>query len=103
MTLEEIRAALESTGLPVVYLAWPEKKAPPMPFLCYLVAYSNNFGADDRVYQKINHIQIELYTKTKRTDLEDKVESALSSLFWEKLETYIDSEKCYQIIYEIEV
>lgn len=103
MTLKELEKQLETTGLPIVYRAWPEKKAPPLPFICYLTAYSNNFGADNEVYQKINHIQVELYTKLKDPELEDKVEQALSSFFWNKTEEYIDSERCYQILYEIEV
>lgn len=103
MTLKELGTLLESTGLPVIYRAWPEKEAPPLPFICYLVAYSNNFGADGGVYAKVDHIQVELYTKQKEPQTEDKVEKALSSLFWEKTETYLDSEKCYQILYEIEV
>lgn len=103
MSLEELRAILETTGLPVTYRAWPEKEAPPLPFICYLVAYSNNFGADNRVYRKINHIQVELYTKQKDPDTEDKVENALSSFYWDKTEEYIDTERCYQILYEMEM
>lgn len=103
MTLESLRTLLESTGLPVAYREWPESAAPPLPFICFLVAYSNNFAADGSVYVPIKRIQIELYTKLKKPELEDKVEKALSSLFWEKTETYIDTEKCYQILYEIEV
>lgn len=103
MELKEIDELLKSTGLPVTYYAWPEKAAPPLPYICYLAAYSNNFSADGAVYYPINHMQIELYTRLKEPETEDKVEQALSSLFWEKTETYIDTEKCYQILYEIEV
>lgn len=103
MTLQSLKSILETTGLPVTYRAWPEGEAPPLPFLCYLVAYSNNFGADNRVYRKINHVQVELYTKQKDPDAEDKVENALSSFYWEKTEEYIDTERCYQILYEIEL
>ena len=103
MSLEELRAMLETTGLPVVYRAWPEGEAPPLPFLGYLAAYSNNFGADNRVYYNIRRIQVELYTKQKDPDTEDKVENALSSFYWEKTEEYLDTERCYQILYEIEV
>lgn len=103
MELKEIEEILETTGLPVTYYAWPEKAAPPLPYICYLATYSNNFSADGFVYIPINHIQIELYTKLKEPATEDKVEQALSSLFWEKTETYIDTERCYQILYEIEV
>ena len=103
MTLKELNDQLETTGFPVTYRAWRENEAPPLPYLCYLVSYSNNFGADNVVYRKINHIQVELYTKLKDQQAEDKVEQALSSLYWEKTEEYIDSENCYQILYEIEV
>lgn len=103
VTLEQIKVMLESTGLPVTYRAWPKNKAPNLPYICYLVAYSNNFGADNAVYYPISHLQIELYTNLKDPETEDNVEKALSSLFWEKSEYYIDSEQCYQIIYEIEV
>lgn len=103
MELKEIEEILKTTGLPVTYYAWPEKAAPPLPYICYLAAYSNNFSADGCVYIPIDHIQIELYTKLKEPATEAKVEQALSSLFWEKTETYIDTERCYQILYEIEV
>lgn len=101
--MEELKALLETSGLPVVYHAWPVGEAPPLPYLCYLTAYSNNFAADGVVYCPIDHIQVELYTKQKEPQTEDKVEKALSSFFWEKSETYLDTERCYQILYEIEV
>jgi hypothetical protein len=103
MTLEGIRKQLEATGLPVAYRTWPERKAPPLPYICYMVSYSNNFFADNVTYCPVDHIQIELYTKLKDPDNEDKVEKALSSFCWEKTEEYLDSERCYQILYEIEV
>lgn len=103
MTLKSLKSLLESTGLPVTYREWPESAAPPLPFICYLVDYSNNFSADGTVYYPINHVQVELYTKLKEPEVEGRVEQSLSSLFWEKTETYIDTEKCYQILYEIEV
>ena len=103
MELKQIKEMLEATGFPVVYRAWPIDEAPPLPYICYLVAYSNNFGADDTVYWPINHLQIELYTELKDPESEGKIEMALSSLYWEKTETYIDTERCYQILYEIEV
>ena len=103
VTLEKLKDLLASTGLPVTYRAWPESEAPPLPYICYLVSFSANFGGDNGVYYPIDHIQIELYTEHKDPESEGKVEMALSSLYWEKTETYIDEERCYQILYEIEV
>ncbi|EFB76070.1 hypothetical protein [Subdoligranulum variabile] len=103
MTLEQIAALLETTGLPVVFQQWQEGAAPPMPYLVYLFPYTNNFAADGTTYFVANHVQIELYTQLKDPVSEGKVEAALSSLYWEKDQTYLDTEKCYQTIYEIEV
>lgn len=103
MSLEKIRDMLEQTGIPVAYRAFPDNQAPPLPFICYLFSASNNFNADDIVYQPINQITIELYTQEKDLAAEAAVESALSDLCWEKSEEYLDDEQCYEIIYEIEV
>lgn len=94
---------LQASSLPVAYRAFPEDEAPPLPYICYLTTGNNNFAADGKVYYGAIHIQVELYTKFKQPEVEEKVEEALSSLYWEKSEEYIDSEKCYQILYELEV
>lgn len=103
ITLENIKEILETSGLPVAYGFFPEDAAPDLPILVYQSVYSNNFAADNTVYKKFDHIQIDLYTERKNPATEDKVEKALSSFYWEKTEEYIDTEQCYQIIYEIEV
>lgn len=103
MTQKELAALLESTGLPVSYFAFPEDTAPAPPFICYWYQNSNNFSADGLVYYKTDHVAVKLYTATKQPEYESKVEAALSGLFWEKKETYIESEKRFQIVYEMEV
>lgn len=103
MTLEEVAALLETTGYPVAFQEWREGAVPPMPYLVYLSPYTNNFAADGTAYFIVNHVQIELYTKLKDPVAEGKVEVALSSIYWEKNTEYLDTEKCYQTIYEIEV
>ena len=103
MTLQEFRKILETSGLPVTYRAWPENEAPPLPYLCYYDSGSNNFAADGVVYFSVSRITVELYTELKDVAAEGRVEQALSSFYWEKTEEYIDSEKCYQIMYEMEV
>lgn len=105
MTLSELHTVLRSTGLPVGYGYFQEKNAPSLPCITYEVAYSNNFGADDKVHQKIRHIDIFLWTKDKDIVTESKVEKALDDafLFYQYTETYINAEKAYQIIYEVEI
>ena len=63
------------------------------------------FFADDKVYLPVNHVDISLYTALKSPETEARVEEALdrADIPWNKTETFIDSEHCYQIIYEIEV
>ena len=103
MTLEEVKSMLETTGFPVAFKEWKEGTVPTMPYMVYLVPYTNNFAADGVAYFTANHVQIELYTKLKDPVAEGKVEAALSSLYWEKDTVYLDTEKCYQTTYEIEV
>ena len=103
MSLKEFKELLESTGIPVTYYAFPIVKAPKLPFICFRVDYSNNFSADGTVYKKNNHILVELYTKNKDVESEEKVENALSSFYWDKDEEYLEEEKCFEIIYELEV
>jgi len=108
MTLAELNTALKTiTGFAkkVVYRAWPEGSAPALPFIVFLAEGSDNFGADDKVYKEINRISVELYSKNKDTASESAIETLFGnlSLYWEKDEVYLDDEKCYEIIYSIEV
>lgn len=105
MTLEEIKALMNSTGLPNTYYSWPEKEVPALPYLVYFFPDSNNFGADNHVYTKISELSVELYTSRKDPAAEAAVEAALdrAGIFWDKDETYIKSERMYLILYEMEV
>lgn len=108
MTLAEIKTLLESVrGMEgkVAYNAFPVGECVPLPFICYRVTNTQNFGADDKVYTVIRDIDIELYTALKNPAIESAVETALDNaeLFWDKTEQYIETERCYLITYEIEV
>lgn len=94
---------LKSTGLKVAYNNF--KTPPSLPYLVYLFTDSDNVGADNKVYKKRNNYQVELYSKLKDMALEKLVEDALdeNDIFYDKTETYIDSEGLYQILYEIQV
>lgn len=103
MTLKQVKELLETTGVPVVYDSFEKGHAPALPYICYLTPGTNNFAADGKVYFQVKELQVELYTKIKDEITEGKVEEALSSFFWNKAETYIESERCYHIMYEMEV
>lgn len=103
MLLEDFKRILEQSGLPVAYHSFPEKEAPPMPYLIYITPYSRNFKADGIVYSSSPHIQVELYTQFKDMVAEKKVEQALGEFYFSKTETGIEDENCYVVIYELEV
>ena len=56
-------------------------------------------------YFKINQLDIELYTDLKNPDLEETIEAVLLKygIFYGKSETWIESEKLYEVLYETEV
>lgn len=103
MTLPELKTKLMATGYPVAYRAWPENCAPPLPFICYLCDGSTALFADGAVYHQSTDVRVELYTRLKDLQAEANVEAALSGLHWKKTEVYISTERCYLILYEIEV
>lgn len=103
MTVEELGKLLESSGLPVAYNAFPIGDAPSLPFICYLYDDSNVFYADGEAYWGTGIYMVELYTKYKSPEVERVVEAVLSTIPFVKNETYLEDEKCFQIIYEIEV
>lgn len=105
MTEKEVFQMVKSIGLPVAYHHFEEGQSPEPPFLVYLYPGTNNFSADGVVYQGINQLDIELYTDKKDLESEKRVEAVLNEhgFFYEKNETYIESEKMYEVIYEMEV
>lgn len=96
---------LEELGLPFAYDHFAEGESPETPFICYLSPGSDNFAADGKVYYKINEVHIELYTDYKDPELEERLEDILdgASIFYEKSETWIESEKLYEVLYTFEM
>jgi hypothetical protein len=106
MRLSELHTILEVTGFPVAYSHFIESENEPLPsppFIAYLVSYSSNLYADNKVYKQIQNAQIELYTKRKDLEAEAIIEELLNEneLPFYTSETFIDSEQIYQKIYEV--
>ena len=53
----------------------------------------------------INEIHIELYTDCKDLSAEQRIEAVLNQhgIFYEKSETWIESEKLYEVLYSFEM
>lgn len=108
MRLEELFGILNSiTGFKgkVAYRFFPVGKVPPLPFICYFETSTDNTFADNKVYNTFKGVSVELYTESKDLKSEGLIEDALNqaSIPWNKYEQYIDTEKCYQITYSMEV
>lgn len=102
--MEELLQILSETQIPFAYHHFAEGESPEPPFICYLLPESNNFSADGKVYYKINEVHIELYTDLKDLAVEQQLEDVLDEhgIFYNKSETWIESEKLYEVLYTFE-
>lgn len=105
VTLGEFIKILEATGYPVAYshfTATPGNPVPEPPYICFLVDGSANLMADNKVYHKINDLNIELYTTKKDLVAEAKLEKVLDDheIPYDSYGIFIESEKLFQKTYE---
>ena len=103
--MEGLLQILSETQIPFAYHHFAEGESPEPPFICYLLPGSNNFSADGKVYYKINVVHIELYTDLKDLAVEQQLEDVLDEhgIFYNKSETWIESEKLYEVLYTFEM
>lgn len=105
MTEAEVFQMIKSIGFPVAYHHFAEGQEPSKPYIVYLYPGSNNFAADGLVYKSINQLDVELYTDKKNLTAEKAVEAVLKEhgFFYEKNERYLETEKMFEVLYEMEV
>lgn len=105
MKMQDIEDMLDEIGIPYAYHHFTTTKAVEPPFICWLTPGSNNFAADGMVYHRGMQLDIELYTDEKDQEMEERIEAVLDQheIYWEKSEVYIESEKMYEVLYEMEV
>ena len=103
--MDRLLSILNNIEVPYAYDHFAEGEAPDPPFLCYLLPGSDNFSADGKVYHKFTEVRLELYTDFKDPDAEQNVEDvlAVAGFFYNKSETWIDSEKLYEVLYVFEI
>lgn len=100
--MQDLKQMLEQLNIPVAYSHFNTSTNPP--FICYLRGSTSNFGADNKVYKKINNYLVYLYTDYKNPELEEQLENIFdaNNVFYDVAsEDYIDTEQMYQIIYEV--
>ena len=103
--MDRILTILQEIQLPFAYDHFAEGESPEPPFICYLIPGSDHFSADGRVYHKVGQVHIELYTDSKDPAVEEKVIAVLDEhgIFYVQTETWIDSEKLYEVLFSFEI
>ena len=103
--MEDLVKIIDEMDIPFAYDHFAEGESPDPPFICYLLPDDGNFAADGRVYYRISGVRIELYTDFKDPSLEEKVTAVLDShgIFYDQTETWIDSEKLYEVLFSFEI
>lgn len=105
MTYKDIAAMVKSFGLPYAYYQFEEGSGQQCPFVVFYYPNREDFIADGVNYVKKTILTIELYTDSKDFAAEANIEDALEAheMVYSKEETYIDSEKMFEVIYDMEV
>lgn len=103
MTQAELYQELSKIGYPLAYNQFEEYQS--TPYMVYLFSYSSDLIADNHNYKEISNFNLELYTDIKDLAAEKKVEDKLKELElpYYKSETWIESEKVFQILYEVQI
>ncbi len=105
MTYKDIAAMVKSFGLPYAYYQFEEGSGQQCPFVVFYYPNREDFIADGVNYVKKTILTIELYTDSKDFAAETNIEDVLEAheMVYSKEETYIDSEKMFEVIYDMEV
>ena len=104
MTYKEIKTMVASFGLSYAYHHFPDTNQAP-PYVVFYYSGSDDFLADDKNYQEIVELVIELYTEEKDFTSEATIKSKLteSGLVYTWDEGYMDSERLHRTTYYMEV
>ena len=79
MTREGVAIMVASIGLPYAYYQFPEGTGQKPPFVVFFFSASDDLYADDSNYQRIEQLNIELYTKDKDFAKEETLEGVLKT------------------------
>lgn len=99
MTLKDLKDRCDTAKLAYQYGLLEEDTEPP--FLYAVTSDSNNFIADDKVYKKIDQIELCYVYKVKDTTIEETIENTiLDGVVWRKSdESYYADQRVWEIVY----
>lgn len=105
MTTRDIKALVESFGLPYAYHQFADGTGQDTPFICFFYGNRDDFIADDSNYSKIVRLYIELYTDEKDFALESVIENKLNEagIVYTADEDYIDTERMHVTVYSTSI
>lgn len=105
MQIKEFSKLLETSGLPVAYWSFPEKEAPELPYIIYLINNNNDYYADDLNYVDIGEVDVELYSSYKDFKTEGIIEQIFKTnhIKYNKSSFYIKKENMWETLYELEI
>lgn len=102
LTPERLKQLLDEYDVPNAFSHFSTPQTPP--FITWTCPQTDNFNADNLVYEVIPSLQIELYSRVDILNEEKALETYLTGkgLLWDKTsETWIDEEKVMMTIYEV--
>ena len=92
----------KDNGIAVAFSHFTEAVTPP--YMVYLVPATDNFNADNIVYQGIQDLEVELYTRVDTLETESLLEKCMteSRFNWDKTsQTWLDEDKVLMTIYTL--
>ena len=104
MSMKDVADMIAETKLPNAYYEFPDDTEQAPPFICFFYPTSTDIFADNSNFVSKRRLVVELYTNNKDVTQEAVVEDVLKThdLTFAKGETYIASERMYQVVYEME-
>lgn len=99
MSHAEVFSAVSSV-VPCAHMAWPEGMAPELPWAVYMVDETDDLFADNDNWAHVPRWRVELYERVRDASVERELKAALRRIGPVAVyETWIDSEKCHEVVY----
>lgn len=101
MSKQDVYGCISATGIPTVYMAWPEGSAPSMPWVAFWLDRRDEFVADNVTYSSANRWKAQLCQKAGDDSVEASIEGAIESMFGPvaKEEAWDPDESCVITVY----